>query len=169
MLCSIELRRDRPVSEADDSTSMSFVRDIKAWSKIASDIIVWDYVIQFTNLVSPFPNLFVLQPNLKFFVENGVNAMFEQGNRDGCGEFAELRAYLISKLMWDPYANADSIMNDFLNGYYGAAGKPIRKYIDEMHTALVSSNFELSIFGSPNKAADSYLTPTMINRYKTVI
>lgn len=166
MLCSIEMRRDQPFAEATDTMSLSFVRDAKDWGKIASDIIVWDYVIQFNNLISPFPNLQVLQPNLRFFVENGVTAMLEQGNREVGGEFAELRTYLISKLLWDPYANADSVINDFLGGYYGAAAKPIRQYIDLMHEALVNSKQPLRIFGSPIDASETYLTPTLIEKYK---
>jgi hypothetical protein len=165
MLCSIEMRRDRPFAEATDTMSLAFVRDVRDWSKIARDIIVWDYVIQFSNLISPFPNLHVLQPNIKFFVENGVTAMFEQGNREVGGEFAELRAYMISKLLWDPAADADAIMNDFLNGYYGAGGKYIRYYIDEMRETVIRSDRPLSIFGSPNAASVSYLTPPLIDRY----
>lgn len=165
MLCSIEMRRDRPFAEATDTVSTAFVRDVKDWSKIAGDIIVWDYVIQFPNLISPFPNLHVLQPNLQFFAENGVTAMFEQGNREVGGEFAELRTYLISKLLWDPYENVDTLMNDFLSGYYGAAGQPVRKYIDEMREAVIASDKPLGIFGSPNQASGSYLTWPLIERY----
>lgn len=168
MLCSIEMRRDRPFAEATDEASMAFVKDVKDWSQIAKDIIVWDYVIQFSNLISPFPNLHVLQPNLKFFVENGVTAMFEQGNREVGGEFSELRSYMISKLLWDPYADADSIMNDFLNGYYGTAGRLIRTYIDEMREAVLASDKPLSIFGSPNRASVTYLTTSLIDRYRTL-
>lgn len=166
MLCSIEARRDIPVTEARDPESTSLVKDFEDWGKIAGDIIVWDYVIQFTNLISPFPNLHVLQPNIRFFVENNATAMFEQGNRDGGGEFAELRSYLISKLMWNPDENVDTLMNDFLRGYYGAASVPIRKYIDEMRGALLASGKQLRIFGSPNEASESYLTPALIIRYK---
>jgi hypothetical protein len=168
MLCSIEMRRDRPFAEAADSVSKAFVRDVKDWSKIASDIIVWDYVIQFPNLISPFPNLHVLQPNLQFFAENGVTAMFEQGNREVGGEFAELRTYLISKLLWDPYENIDTLMKDFLSGYYGAAGKPIKKYIDEMRVASLASEKPLGIFASPNQAAESYLTWPLIEKYRSL-
>jgi Domain of unknown function (DUF4838)/Glycosyl hydrolase family 67 N-terminus/F5/8 type C domain len=168
MLCSIEVTRDRPIESAEDSTGISFVKDVRDWGKIANDIIVWDYVIQFNNLVSPFPNLQVLQPNLQFFVKNGVTAMFEQGNREVGGEFAELRTYLISKLLWDPYANSDTIMNDFLRGYYGAAGKHIRKYIDVMREALISSKEPLKIFGSPVEASESYLTPELLQKYKQI-
>jgi hypothetical protein len=166
MLCSIEMRRDRPFAEATDTISTAFVRDVKDWSQIASDIIVWDYVIQFPNLISPFPNLHVLQPNLQFFAENGVTAMFEQGNREVGGEFAELRAYLISKLLWNPYENVDTLMNDFLTGYYRAAGRPIRQYIDAMREALIASDQPLRIFGSPNEADGSYLTRPLIENYR---
>lgn len=163
MLCSIEAYRDKPIEQ--DTASADFVKDVKDWGRISKDIIVWDYVIQFNHLISPFPNLHVLQPNLQFFAENGVNAMFEQGNREVGGEFSALRSYMVSKLMWNPYLNADSIMNDFLNGYYGAAGTDIRKYIDEMRVALEKSGKPLRIFGSPNDAVDSYLTPALLIRY----
>ncbi len=163
MLCSIEAYRHKAITE--DTASAVFVKDVQDWGKIAKDIIVWDYVIQFNHLVSPFPNMHVLQPNIQFFAENGVNAMFEQGNREIGGEFAALRSYLISKLLWDPYLNVDSVMNDFLSGYYGPAGKPIGQYIDLMREELIKGGKPLRIFGSPNEAAITYLTPMLISKY----
>jgi hypothetical protein len=164
MLCSIEVFRDKSIE--DDPTSVDFMHDVQEWGMIAKDIIVWDYVIQFPNLISPFPNLHVLQPNIQFFVKNGVTSMFEQGNREVGGEFSELRSYLISKFLWNPNENADSVMNDFLNGYYGPAGQSLRTYIDEMREALVLSGAPLRIFGSPNEADTTYLTPALIDRYE---
>ena len=166
MLCSIEAFRDKPIK--DDESSAEFVQDVKDWSKIAKDIIVWDYVIQFNHLLSPFPNLHVLQPNIQFFAENGVNAMFEQGNREVGGEFAALRAYLIAKLLWNPWLNVDSVMNDFLFGYYGAAGSTVRKYIDLMRSELIKGGKPLRIFGSPNEAANTYLAPALIAKYNSL-
>lgn len=166
MLCSIEAYRHKALTE--DTASADFVNDVKEWGKIAKDIIVWDYVIQFNHLVSPFPNLHVLQPNIKFFADNGVNAMFEQGNREVGGEFAALRAYLISKLLWNPDENVDTLMSDFLNGYYAAAAAPIGRYINEMRTALLASGKPLRIFGTPNEAATSYLSPAHLERYNAL-
>ncbi len=166
MLCSIEINRDKPIDE--DSTSTDFATDVIEWGKIANDIIVWDYIIQFNHLVSPFPNLHVLQPNLQFFAKNGVSAMFAQGNREVGGEFAELRSYLISKLLWNPFENVDSLMNDFLRGFYGAAAPVIRTYIDEMTEALLLSGKPLRIFGSPMDAEKSYLTPERLARYNSL-
>ncbi|CAD5254307.1 MULTISPECIES: DUF4838 domain-containing protein [unclassified Imperialibacter] len=164
MLCSIEAFRDKPIET--DTTSADFVKDVEDWGKIAKDIIVWDYVIQFNHLISPFPNLHTLKPNIQFFARNGVNALFEQGNREVGGEFAALRAYLISKLMWNPDEDVDALMNDFLQGVYGPASKPIRSYIDEMKEAMLASGQPLRIFGSPNEASTSYLSPELMKRYE---
>jgi hypothetical protein len=91
--------------------------------------------------------------------------MFEQGNREIGGEFAVLRAYLISKLLWDPYLDIDSVKNDFLFGYYGAAGKPIGQYIDLMREELMKAAKPLRIFGSPTEDSLTWLSPALISRY----
>lgn len=164
MFCNIECNRSQPI--ATDSTSASFRRDMEEWAMLTDNILVWDYVIQFKNLISPFPNFHTLKPNIQYFVDNHVVAMFEQGNREVGGEFADLRAYMISKLLWNPSANADSLMNDFLNGYYGPAGVHIREYIDLITNNLVQSGKQMSIFGSPADGADSYLSPKNLAIYE---
>ncbi|MBU1700590.1 MAG: DUF4838 domain-containing protein [Candidatus Eisenbacteria bacterium] len=163
MLCSIECNRSKPL--ADDPGSVSFVKDVRDWGKLTHNIFLWDYVIQFRNLVSPFPNLRVLQPNIQFFVESGITSIFEQGLPVMHGEFAELRIYLISKLLWNPYADVDAIINDFLQGYYGRAAPFIRQYIDIMHDALAASGEDLSIYGYPLTSSDGYLSPRMMQSY----
>lgn len=166
MLCSIEVYRDKDIDT--DPTSADFKQDVIDWGKIASDIIVWDYTIQFNHLVSPFPNFHVLKPNIQFFVENGVTAMFEQGNSEVGGEFAELRTYMLSKLLWDPNQDADALMNDFLNGYYGAAGPIIREYIDTQTKAMLEAGEPLRIFGTPLNARTTYLTPALFKTYASL-
>lgn len=161
MLCNIESKRHRPVFETDTA----FSRDLKNWGAIAKDILIWDYNIQFSNLVSPFPNLHTIGPNLDFFTANHVNAFYMQSNSQVGGEMAELRAYLISKLLWNPNADVDAIIDDFVNGYYGAAGQYIRQYIDTMIEALLKSEFKLDIFGSPEDAKDTYLAVQYMDEY----
>jgi len=164
MLCSIEEDRNKPLDK--NISQGSFINDLAEWSKLTNDIIVWDYVVQFTNLVSPFPNFQVLQPNIKSFYKYGVSMMFEQGAGERKGtELGELRTYMIAKLLWNPFLNMDSLMNDFLNGYYGKAGKPIRKYIDLMTEELLNSKASLIIYGSPVIAIEGYLKPDLIEKY----
>lgn len=162
MLCPIGPARHRPIFE----TAPSFTNDLEDWGKISNRILIWDYNIQFANPVSPFPNLHTLKPNIKFYKENNVDSLFMQATSQAGSEMASLRSYLISKLMWDPETDEDLIINDFLKGYYGDAGRYIREYIDAMREALLESNHELKIFDSPIDAKETYLSPDLMEKYE---
>lgn len=163
MFCSIECNRSMPIPT--DPTSASFRHDLEDWGALTDNILVWDYVVQFRNLVSPFPNLRVLKPNITYFARHNVRMMFQQGCGANVGEFGELRTYLIAKLLWNPDIDIDQVLDDFLDGYYGAAGRFIRRYIDLMHDALAKSGKELSIYGYPYDAIEGYLSPSLIKTY----
>lgn len=162
MLCSIESARNSTMEQGDTS----FSSDLRGWGRLTNNIIVWDYVIRFSNLFAPFPNLRILQPNLKFMHDNRVSAVFEQGNREIGGEFAELRAYLIDKLLWNPDINVDEVMEDFLTGYYGKASKQVTEYIDLLHdNNMEQSGYKMSIFGKPVMEKETFLSDSLITIY----
>jgi hypothetical protein len=164
MLCNIESRRQGPVYETDPA----FSSDLVAWGKLAGNILVWDYNIQFSNLVSPFPNLHTIKPNIKFYTDHNVNSLFMQANGQAGGEMAGLRAYLICKLMWNPEADDNTLIDEYLNGYYGNAAPYIHQYIDKMRGSLLASGFKLNIFGSPEDAKDAYLSSEMMKVYNSL-
>jgi hypothetical protein len=64
-------------------------------------------------------------------------------------EFREMRAYLLSKLMWNPDADVDSIIIDFSDGYYGAAGKKIREYLEVEDKYLRREGMHTGCFARP--------------------
>ena len=163
MLCTIELNRSLPIAE--DPSSASFVRDIQDWSRICGNLYLWDYTVNFSHHVSPFPNLQVLQPNIRFFVGHGVRRHFQQTNTSPGHEFSELKSYLIARLLWDPSAGADAVMNDFLRGYYGAAAPHIRGYIDALRRALVRSGARLDIYEPPAVHSNDHLSAADVALY----
>lgn len=167
MLCSIEELRTNPLET--NTSNRSFANNLKVWSKLTNNLFIWDYVVQFTNLVSPFPNFHVLQPNIQFFAKYGAPMIFEQGagHRQGA-EFSELRSYLIVKLLWNPNINIDSVMNDFLSGYYGPASRHIRFYIDLMTDKLHQSKARLWIYDNPVNSKNDYLSPDLVKRYNKI-
>jgi hypothetical protein len=152
MLCTIELNRSAPIPT--DPGSAQFRQDIIDWGKISNHIYLWDYTVNFSNHISPFPNLHVIQPNIRFFVENRAHEHFQQSNTDKGHEFSELKNYLISRLLWNPDLNADSIISDFLAGYYGTAAPFIQAYIDQLESEYIRSGQILDIYGSPVWNAD---------------
>ncbi|MGK9368846.1 DUF4838 domain-containing protein [Melioribacter sp. Ez-97] len=167
MLCTIECYRTKPLDV--DTANASFINDLNDWTRLTDNIFLWDYVVQFSNLISPFPNLHVLQPNIQLFAKHKIKMMFQQGaGKRNSTEFSELRTYLISKLLWNPEINIDSVMNDFLDGYYGPAGKFIRKYIDLMQDALIKSGHNLWIYSNPVEQTKYFLTPELMKTYNEI-
>ncbi len=167
MLCTIECDRGRPI--AASKAEGAFSRDIADWGKLTDNIYLWDYVVQFRNYIDPFPNLRVLQPNIRFFRDNNITMMFQQGSGGSLSEFHELRTYLIAKLLWNPDVDVKAVMNDFLHGFYGAAGPHIGAYIDAMHDALEAANGKLGIYGYPWDGVKSYLAPDKLEKYDAIL
>jgi len=147
MLCDIDCKREVPLT--DNVSGQEFLKALKGWSAISDNIFVWDYGINFDNVVSPFPNFHILQPNLQTFKQHNATMVFEQINSTLGTDLAELRTFLCAKLMWNPYEDVDSLTSVFLNGYYGAAAPYINDYIKIMQGALLASDVELWIYDSP--------------------
>jgi hypothetical protein len=164
MLCSIESPRNISIPEGDQS----FREDLEGWASLTNNIIIWDYVVQYRNLISPFPNLHTLQPNLKYLHDKGVTMIFEEGNPETRGEFYELKAYLLSKLMWDVDADVNKIMADFLNGYYGKAGKIIGEYNDLLQKMMLRTGQKLLIYDTPILEKNSFLTDSLLTEYSKI-
>jgi hypothetical protein len=148
-LCSIECSFSKPLR---DERNRKFREDILGWSKICKRLYIWDYTTDFRHYVMPHPNLRVLGPNVKFFVEHNVKGIFEQGAYQSYGaEMAELRAWVLAKLLWQPKRDEQKLMDEFIEGYYGAAGPHIRAYLTVTHDAVEKSGDWLGCF-SPHTA-----------------
>lgn len=156
MLCTIELNRSKPI--ATDPSSASFLKDIVDWGKISNHIYLWDYTVDFAHSISPFPNLHTLQPNIQLFCNNNIKEHFQQSNTGTGHEFSELKSYLISKLLWNPSSNVDTLITKFTDGYYGPAAPWIRKYIYHMRNEVIKTGEWLDIYGPPTLHQKTFLS-----------
>ena len=91
--------------------------------------------------------------------------LFEQVNGTLGTDFAELRAYMLGKLMWNPDLNADSLMRTFMKGYYGAAATPIYRYQQMLTGALLASGTPLWIYDSPITHKNGMLNANLRKAY----
>lgn len=163
MLCDIDCDREVPLT--DNASGRDFMKAMKGWSAISNNIFVWDYGINFDNFVSPFPNFPILQKNIQLFKEHNATMHFSQIGGSKGGDFPEMRAYMVSKLMWNPYLNADSLMHSFMNGYYGAAAPYLYQYEKLLEGGLLASKARLWIYDSPVTHKDGMLNTNCRKRY----
>jgi hypothetical protein len=153
-LCSIECcfchpiyecghERDESLAEYLSEKPSSFARDVEGWNRFCQNLYIWDYVTNFNMSQLPFPNFQVLAPNLRYFAENNARGVFSEGNGPEVrsGEFGEMRAYVLAKLLWDPWADAEYHMMDFMRAYYGPGAAPhIREYLDVITRKTVATS-----------------------------
>ena len=139
-----------------------FAQYLIDWGKLCAvngaQIYIWDYTTCFEFFPAIYPNLHVLADNLQLFVENGARGVFEQGFDGGgvdplpgsvSGEFGELRAYMLAKLLWNPWLNSNQLMEEFMAAYYGKDAAPyVREFLDYYTNKAIATN-HLGVFGRP--------------------
>ncbi len=162
-LCSIECSFAQPL---ETPANADFADDIRGWSERCQRLYVWDYTTNFHHYLLPHPNYFVLGANLRFFHKHGVRGVFEQGAyQSHGGEMAELKAWLLAQLLWNPYQDDARLIDEFLRGYYGAAARAMGSYLRLM--AHAARDFRMGCFTNPADAP--YLRYAALRRAETLL
>ncbi len=185
--CTIECCFSHPLGTCKDVYAMAgsektISEDISDWAKVSDKLYVWDYTTNYVESVTFFPNFNVLLQNAKFFADNHVIGVYEEGNffSETC-DFPELRSYIMAKILWNPYMSEEEYWNyidEFLRDYYGKGWKYIREYIDlgqqivkDKHFGI-HDKFALTIYAHnvdrANRTLPADLTLDMIKNYKDV-
>jgi len=132
-LCPIGACEAHPYENCKDDAY--FMNHLRAWSKITNQLYIWHYVTNFSHYLLPFPDFDELAADIPMYRKNGVVGVYLEGDYadGGGGENAELRSYVMARLLWNPSLDMDSIINEFMAAYYGKAARPMRAYFDLLH------------------------------------
>lgn len=160
----IELNRGKSLRE-----SQAFKHTLEDWGKAAPHLYLWDYTVQFSNYLSPFPNIHTFSENYKLFKEHNVKGIFAQGYADVPGDLSELRQYLLAKLLWDVDTDTEAAADDFLRGFYGKAAPSIKKYLTALTGNQLKRNHYLDIYSGPVQSRNSFLDPGAMDQYDQLI
>ncbi len=154
-LCSIECCFGHPLDDEGCDDNAAFMQDLRDWNKICDRLYIWDYVLNCYENNVIHPNFGVLQRNIQIFYEHGVKGVYEQGVyyiTDADGEFAEMRTYLLSKLMQNPYLDYEAEMLGYCQAVYGGAGEYVKEFIDYI------TDFQLDSFMHLHIDQESFIT-----------
>ena len=146
-LCSINCDFSLPLEKSEKGANATFRRDIEVWGSQSRMLYIWDYVTDYSNYMMPFANIPAMCSNIRFFRDNNAKVIFSLGNYQGAhADFAELKAWLSAKLMWNPDQAAEPLVDEFLCGFYGKAAPFVKEYLDKLQRA--QSGHALGCFDS---------------------
>lgn len=144
-LCSIECCFAHPLT-SDCPENVEFMNDLRGWAAIATHLFIWDYIVDFKQFLAPWPNFQVLAPNIRAFCENNAIGVFEEAAYQSLGgEFEEMKSWTVNQLLWNPYQATDSLVNIFINGFYGNVAKQVLVYY-HLCQSLVKPDIHFGIF-----------------------
>ncbi len=154
-LCSIECCFGHTLDDPKCEENTSFMKDLRDWANLSDRLYIWDYTTNYSETYNIFPDFGTLQRNMQIFYENHAKGIYEEGAYyiNSCdGEFADLRSYLLCKLMQDPYMDYDDEMNGFLKAYYGNGWESVREFIDICTEKGVNYKTHLNIYQEAKKS-----------------
>ncbi len=158
-LCSIECCFRHPLTDETCPENRLFKKDIEDWNEICDQLYIWDYVTNFSHYLMPFPNFDTMRDNARFFADHHVKGVFEEGNYNAVsGEFAELRGYLLAKLLWDPYMDESAYrrhLREFCDGYYGPGAEHVLAILDLLQAATADQH--VGCFADPIKVLPAFV------------
>lgn len=131
---------------SDMATNASSAGIFKNWKTVSDNFYIWSYSTHFANYYMPHNSFGSIQKNIQDYVDIGAQFVFDQAT---CGNsvsnFDALKTYLFSKLLWDSELHFDTLVQNFMNAYYGeAAGPHIYRFFDVMRSYLTSLEYSSS-------------------------
>ena len=96
---------------------------------------VWDYLANYRNYMLPFPNHRIFAQTVRYYRSCGVKGVLCQHQWTPYGNFSEMKMWLFAKLLWNPDADVDELIDTYVNATYGRAAKEIRAFLDILEHA----------------------------------
>lgn len=169
-LCSMPGDQADSYLDGENPNSKQFKDQVEQWSKITDKIVVWDYVVNFSHLLMPFPNFAVQAKNQKFYEDNNIIGVFHQASREKGGEFACLRSYVLSRLMWEgSNMNVAECVSKYIAAYFGEAAPSVLEYMNLCASELYNSNQALGLYDGLIAHYDGYLSESNVEKYSKLI
>lgn len=108
-----------------------YVRFLTRWSELSHrNLYIWGYSCCFSMFPLPWPSLHPIADEMRLYRKLGVKGISAQHPWGGLGDFADLRAYLYSKLTWNPDEDAQRLIETWCRGACGKGADDVLAYIN---------------------------------------
>lgn len=142
---------------------------IESWSQISSRLMIWDYVVDFSHLLMPYPNFDVQKDNHDLYIQNNVKAVFHQGSREKNDEMARIRSYILSKQLWDNSIDISKVLAKYIRVTYKDAAVYVAQYMDLMNQELKENGKDLDLYDKVSDHKNDYLSFENNSKYLEII
>jgi hypothetical protein len=121
------------------------------WRRAARHLWTWDYAVTYGEYYEiPLPVLRTIASDLRFYLQQDVEGVFYQTDYPVSADLRDLKVWVLLKLIEDPSRDVDTLVREFTDGYYGAAGEPIRRYVSYLEEQASSEPMTVRMEPDPD-------------------
>jgi Domain of unknown function (DUF4838)/Glycosyl hydrolase family 67 N-terminus len=114
------------------------MKDLRDWAAMTHNLYIWHYVTNFSHGLRPYPDFGELAADIPMYRRNSVVGIFMEGYvvKGGGAENAELRSYVMARLLWDTRADVKRVIDEFHQTYYGKAAPAMLAYFNSLQRVV---------------------------------
>ena len=144
------------INDVNCSYNQQKLQEVEAWKKVANELAMWDYTVNFKDYLYYIHNYDAIKTNYQYYKDIGVTQLMTQG-APGEWYFYEntLHQYVISKLMWNVELDVDTIINSFDNMYFGQYASYVSTYRTSMNAMYEQNDIHANTWGALDFANSS--------------
>jgi len=154
------------VSFTENKGYRSFTAMVKEWKEKTPLIYIWDYPRNYSDYLSPFPCLKVMQRRFQLYDRLGVKGIFLNGSGDDYSSFDDMQTILLADLMIAPATDIDKEVRKFYATHYPKTGKIIADYYLKLEQKVDDSNHIIPLYGTIDEEVESYLNPSEFTQFR---
>lgn len=143
----------------------------KAWKQLARNLEVYLYQFPTGNYWYPTPNLHKTAADIRWAEKSKIPNVYVQlcgcGTGDG-SELVHLRAWIYARILWNPSLDVQTLIEEFVNDYYGPAADTVLTAIRLTHSNLFDKRGKFIKYNK-SEVAPQYLNPTVIRQINEMI
>ena len=140
---------------------------VKEWKEKTDLIYVWDYSRNYSDYLSPFPCLKVMQRRFQLYNRLGVKGIFLNGSGDDYSAFDDMQTCILAKMMYDLTLDVDAEVQKYYKINYPETGKLIADYYLKLERRVDESNHIIPLYGSMEEEVASYLNVKAFTEFRT--
>ena len=111
---------------------------IAGWGAICKRFWFWAYDIDFAHYHYFFDSFHTINENMRGFKKLGIEYLFMEGGECNGIWQMKIKAYVHSKMLWDVSLDANTLMDEFIDLYYGVCADKVRELISLFHNTYKS-------------------------------
>ncbi|AKK73146.1 hypothetical protein OK18_11435 [Chryseobacterium gallinarum] len=119
----------KSIASSNELIAGTYREMLYKWSQSGGKLFIWEYLVNFSYYLFPFPTLHILQENLKYYKSLGVSSFFAECSSTEDSALRSLNTYAYARLLWNPDDDLEGIISDFCKNYYGTGYKEMFQYI----------------------------------------